>query len=396
MSYAGTGALALGEMIDILDEQGTPRKADVNTSDYCGSKPGTQWMLGATGYFAGAADGDFNAATRASMMQAAARHGVLYNPLQPPSGEACSALIAEYKALEPAESVCPPGTIHVGQTCVPIPTPSGGGCPPGQMGVPPACFPVPSLPTQPGATPPPVAPPPGAPPAVPPPAPTLAQRWARLGTAPKVAVAVAAGAAVLLIAKAASGREPRRANSSALFMSREEQQLARQLAQAREMGLTKRDVKELYRRHPARYRALAQAFGIDAPRRRNRDTRPIRPRLQQRATLDCAAQQKIKNCHCSPPAKWRRKGATKKSDYAIPECFMYPLKFNGRYSRSNVASAARYIGVYGRTYPRAVTERAVAAIARAADAVGMGGEFSSAHQSGPQDVRKLARKIHSR
>jgi hypothetical protein len=66
-----------------------------------------------------------------------------------------------------------------------------------------------------------------------------------------------------------------------------------------------------------------------------------------KAKLQCAKVKDIKNCHCSAPLKHRRVGATKPSDYALPECWMYPLK-----TKKQVYAARRYFSRYQHTYPR--------------------------------------------
>jgi hypothetical protein len=52
---------------------------------------------------------------------------------------------------------------------------------------------------------------------------------------------------------------------------------------------------------------------------------------------------KSSNCRRSAPAKYRRKGATRASDYAYPACFMYPIRFHGKGGKVKVPTTKKHI-----------------------------------------------------
>lgn len=79
-----------------------------------------------------------------------------------------------------------------------------------------------------------------------------------------------------------------------------------------------------------------------------------------------------------PPAKYRRQGATRASDYAYPDRFKYPLVFRGRggkvnreRSRRHVWAAKGYFTKYKRRYPMGIRRTIARNINRAARRFGL-------------------------
>jgi hypothetical protein len=63
--------------------------------------------------------------------------------------------------------------------------------------------------------------------------------------------------------------------------------------------------------------------------------------------------QNIQNCHCKAPKKYRQSGATKRSHYALPECWMYPLKGRSvKQTKKRVTAARVYFNRIGKQYPK--------------------------------------------
>ena len=77
---------------------------------------------------------------------------------------------------------------------------------------------------------------------------------------------------------------------------------------------------------------------------------PGRRRKRRRAKA-CAALKSVGTCRCGPPKKYRRLGATRRSQYALPECFMYPIM-----DARHVRTAASRFGKYRRRYPKHVQQ----------------------------------------
>lgn len=48
-------------------------------------------------------------------------------------------------------------------------------------------------------------------------------------------------------------------------------------------------------------------------------------RSVKRRAKTCQVAPSVPSCRCEPPKKYRKTGATRRSDYAFPECFMYPI-----------------------------------------------------------------------
>lgn len=59
-----------------------------------------------------------------------------------------------------------------------------------------------------------------------------------------------------------------------------------------------------------------------------------------------------KACRLSPPKKYRKIGATKRSDYALPDCFMYPIT-----DPTHVRAAASRFGKYKDRYSKATQRK---------------------------------------
>jgi hypothetical protein len=87
---------------------------------------------------------------------------------------------------------------------------------------------------------------------------------------------------------------------------------------------------------------------------------------------------RIKTCRCSPPKKYRQKGATARSDYAFPECWMYPIRFRAgrkvrvRLTKKHIRVAAGRFGKHSRRYPIAVRRRIAKNIQKAKARYGIG------------------------
>jgi len=95
-------------------------------------------------------------------------------------------------------------------------------------------------------------------------------------------------------------------------------------------------------------------------------------RRRRRRVLDCALVP-IPGCKCTPPAKHRRivarryKRRIRKSDFALPDCFMYPV-YDAQHTR---AAAARF-SRFGRRYPPSIQREIGRNIDRARRRFGIG------------------------
>jgi LPXTG-motif cell wall-anchored protein len=87
---------------------------------------------------------------------------------------------------------------------------------------------------------------------------------------------------------------------------------------------------------------------------------------------------KVPTCRCTAPKKYRRLGATARSDYAFPECYMYPIRFRAgrkvkaRLTAKHVRNAATRFGRFHKRYPKPVARRIAARIRKAATKYGIG------------------------
>ncbi len=88
---------------------------------------------------------------------------------------------------------------------------------------------------------------------------------------------------------------------------------------------------------------------------------------------------RIPTCRCSAPAKYRRMGATRRSDYAFRECWGYPIRFRSRSGRVNVAQTKRHIRAasqrfakWQRRYPKTTRARIRSRIMSAKRQYGIG------------------------
>ncbi len=89
------------------------------------------------------------------------------------------------------------------------------------------------------------------------------------------------------------------------------------------------------------------------------------PNAGRRSSGRCSPlKRRVQTCHCSPPAKYRRMGATRRSDYAFPECWMYPIRFRGPSGKVNVRATVKHIraaasrfGKFARGYPSSTGAR---------------------------------------
>lgn len=167
MGYASVGSPGLGYDVsyynDKTDQQGV---ADVGTGPNCGSPVGLQWMLWTMGFYEGPIDGNIGPDTRAGLVAYGLSKGIFYDPQTTPSGAICQALIADYAAFmaEPPGATpttagqCPAGQWGTPPYCYGQPTeqpperPAGAGtCPEGTMGLPPYCVAMPGYTAQPPA-----------------------------------------------------------------------------------------------------------------------------------------------------------------------------------------------------------------------------------------------------
>lgn len=70
-------------------------------------------------------------------------------------------------------------------------------------------------------------------------------------------------------------------------------------------------------------------------------------------------------CHKSAPAKYARHGATKKSDYAFPECWKYPVRGDTeKWSRAHTKAAASYFARHQYNIPEQYRQKVRARIDR--------------------------------
>lgn len=76
-------------------------------------------------------------------------------------------------------------------------------------------------------------------------------------------------------------------------------------------------------------------------------------------------------CWKKPRSKYTRLGATKRSDYAYPECWAYPIRGRGPWSKRLTARAAKWFRVHGHKYSPAVRARIASRISRSARSLGL-------------------------
>jgi len=83
-------------------------------------------------------------------------------------------------------------------------------------------------------------------------------------------------------------------------------------------------------------------------------------------------------CRFTPPKSYRKLGATKRSDYAFPECFKYPVKMKGpKQTKAHIRTAASRFGKHKNRLPPAIR----AAVAKRIDAA------KKQHHIGPYRAR---------
>lgn len=137
--------------------------------------------------------------------------------------------------------------------------------------------------------------------------------------------------------------------------------------------LSERRLKSLKKRAATSYLLATHSFSMNRSRKRRPKYRANRSR---RACAPMKA--KVRTCHCTPPKKYRRKGATARSDYAFPECYMYPIRFRKKgkvqhqLTAKHIRAAASRIGKFGRRYPPAVRKRIKGRIQAAERQYGIG------------------------
>jgi len=348
------------------DKTGQQGVAEVGTGPNCGNAVAMQFMLWNLGYYDGPIDGNVGPETRAGLVAFGLSKGIMYDPQTTPSGAICQALIDDHSAwqstpptAEPGQcpdgqwgvppycfgeptpqrpegaGTCPEGTVGLPPYCVSMPGYTGAPppaqattCPEGQIGYPPNCYGlptgVPAVPGIPGTVPgiPTTPPVPGLPkPAVPPmttPPPTTGPPtvesggwWAERSSGEKLLV-VAGGALVALSLFALIGGTTAFATSK-----RKAYQPNRRKRRAR---------KNLRRATKVRRRRRAPADGkILTLRGGRRFGRGI------------------------PAKKYRKLGFVRKSQYAWPAGYMYPI---GDYKHCKTA-VSRYQKYKG-SYPPAV------------------------------------------
>lgn len=329
-------------------------EVSLGTGAWCGSITGSQTALKALGFYTGDVDGIVGPKSQAAMASYALSKGIVYDPTNP-SGPICVALAADYAAYSKGSSTppsgagtCPTGTVGFPPWCVGMPQQSPStaqtGCPTGTIGVPGMCFPIPAgtfpMPTPPGIPPvspqgvpniptaplpgsQPSMPPPSMPPETPPPKPGLASMWAGLSTPGKIAVAGAGALLAVALLGAFAGKK-----KSPMTPNRRRRRRAR------------RNLRGFMKR---RY-AKAGVMTVGRGRRRRRFG------------------------HLIPPKKYRRKGAVRKSQYAWPSGYAYPI-----YDKKHVRAALTRFSRYKRDYPPTVRRTIARSLNRAKRRFGIGG-----------------------
>ncbi|MHC4984855.1 MAG: peptidoglycan-binding domain-containing protein [Planctomycetota bacterium] len=332
---------------------------DVNTGINCGDVRGTQEMLRELGFFHYAIDGKMDQYTQASLVAYALSKGMQHDPSKPPSGAICAALIADYTASKglpptpPTAEQCPKGTHGMPPYCVAVPgttppaPPGATACPSGQVGTPPNCYAVPGLPgtlptTPPGVPPKPVPPKPVPPPPPPPPAP--AGFWAQRSDTEKLVMVAGAGLGVLLLVGLAAGGRKRQ---TARLTPNRRRRRKRRRARANRASPKKSKSR---RRKAAKSYPKGKAIVL----RKSKTGRTLKKgkrwgRLQ-------------------PAKKYRRRGMVRKSQYAWPDGYMYPVA-----SKKFCKAAASRFGQNKKRYPMHVRRTIAKNINKCKKRFGIGG-----------------------
>lgn len=275
----------------------------------------------------------------------------------------------------PSGASCPPGTQDIYGVCVPVvpggetppgtPPPSTAGCPAGTEDVFGICVPIPSGPGTPGA---PGVPPgvPGIPPGAPYPVPP---GGCPAGTQEVMGYCVAGAVPQVPGQPPSVPREPGPAEPTPVppaepgwWAARTQNEKALIIGGAALLGVGILAAL-LAKKRP---RGPAAAYGYNPGGRRPKGGGA---RSQRR----CARVPSVSTCRCSPPAKYARLGATRASDYAFPECFMYPIRMTSRVQTvKHIRAAAQRFAMHGHRYPAAVRREIARNIERAKRQYGIG------------------------
>ncbi len=396
MSYTGVSGLGsfglrgFGLDVPFATPAGTTAVATVGTGPNCGDPRGMQAMLHMLGFYQGQNHGQIDELTQGALVAYGLSKGIVYNPSSPPSGEICAALMADYEAYtarppgagsptecaegqwgmpplcfgepkqEPPTSAgtCPSGTVGIPPYCVGVPSsapptaPGAASCPAGTIGVPPNCFAVPAAPGQLPTTPPgepPAAPggrpPPPTQPGAPPAPPATASFWSKRSDTEKLVIVAAAGLGVLLVAGLIFGKKkPRAALTPNRRRRRPRRRFRRNLKAAPKRRRAKR-TKRGRRRYPKGKLILLKKSKtgrkLKKGKRWGRET---------------------------PAKKYRRKGIVRRSQYAWPAGYMYPVA-TAKYCR---AAASRF-GQNKKRYPMNVRRTIAKNINKCKKRFGIGG-----------------------
>lgn len=306
----------------------------------CGDVKWMQTALKAVGFNPGPIDGIMGPQTQAAMFQYATSKldpTMLYNPAAP--ARFCNALSADYVAKTggggsqpPApggggDGQCPAGTMNIFGACVPnpfaqqpqpqpTPTPTQpGACPPGTVGVPPACVSI--------------SPTPGGGGYQPPIGPYQQPQKPGLSTNKKLAIAGIVVAVGVVAVGIAFGKKKPASKSGIpatvkMTPNRRSRKRARRNLRRRSGGGKVRTVGKGKRRRP---------FG-----------------------------------HTLPPKKYRRMGAVRKSQYAWPSGYAYPI-----HDRKHVRAALTRFSQYKSDYPKDVRRTIAKRLNMAKKRFGIGG-----------------------
>lgn len=346
-------------------------------SDNCGDVAAMQAMLKALGFDPGEIDGYMGTNTQRAANAYARSKGLPENKFR---GPFCAALASDYAMLlagtaVPGQQAAPAGQQPAPGTPAQAPTQPGWQLPPI-----PAIWPPPTQPQQPG---------PGAPTAAPPAAPTAAPPAGGAASAVQQAAqaaetiggALARGAAAALtpqqaqqaaatiggaVAQGAAALSPQQAQAAAQKMAEEAAKgLVKGAASAwwESIGGTKLligglllvavavvAVSALRGRGRARGRPTG---GLERKEAAEVGTYTPNPRRRRRGRR--AARRRVPRCHRTPPAKYRRLGATRPEHYAYPDCYLYPLYFTSpAQSVKHIRNAAARFAQNKHRYPPAV------------------------------------------